>query len=98
MYKDQLNLIKEQFNTFIVLIIHILELNSNIENNEIVINKDQKEQINRLFLILECYSYRRTFIKLTEKVITRKIPTIRLKENSDNQERDLFFQLYNLIF
>lgn len=95
MYKDQLNLIKEQFNTFIVLIIHILELNSNIENDEIVINKDQKEQINRLFLILECYIYRRTFIKLTEKVITRKIPTIRFKENSDNQERDLFFQLYN---
>ena len=67
-----MQLIEKQFNTFIVLVIRILEMNSNIENENIVFNDAQKQEINKLLLVLECYIYRRTYVKLPEKVISKK--------------------------
>ena len=53
-----MQLIDKQFNTFIVLIVRILEVNSSIENEKIIINDEQKKEINKLLLVIECYIYR----------------------------------------
>ena len=90
-----MQLIEKQFNTFIVLVIRILEMNSNIENENIVFNDAQKQEINKLLLVLECYIYRRTYVKLPEKVISKKMSEIKLnKNNYSNLEEQLFYELY----
>lgn len=94
-FQNQMQLIEKQFNTFIVLVIRILEMNSNIENENIVFNDAQKQEINKLLLVLECYIYRRTYVKLPEKVISRKMSEIKLnKNNYANLEEQLFYELY----
>ena len=94
-FQNQMQLIETQFNTFIVLVIRILEMNSSVENENIVFNDDQKQEINKLLLVLECYIYRRTYVKLPEKVISRKMPEIKLnKNNYSNLEEQLFYELY----
>ena len=91
-----MQLIDKQFNTFIVLIVRILEVNSSIENEKIIINDEQKKEINKLLLVIECYIYRRTYVRLSEKIITRKIPEIKLDKNkSSDLEEQLFYQLYS---
>ena len=70
-------------------------MNSNIENENIVFNDAQKQEINKLLLVLECYIYRRTYVKLPEKVISRKMSEIKLnKNNYSNLEEQLFYELY----
>lgn len=95
-FENQMLLIEQQFNTFIVLVISILEINSVIEDEEILINNEQKQEIHKLLLVIECYIYRRTYVKLSEKIISRKIPEIKFNINDNkNLEEQLFYKLYS---
>ncbi len=82
-YKS-MRIINIQFNTFITLLINILENNSNYSEYylKMEINDEQQMSIERTLLIIESYILFRTYTNMRSNDLTRFIPSLNEKINS----------------
>ncbi len=82
-YKS-MRIINIQFNTFITLLINILENNSNYSEHylKVEINDEQQMSIERTLLIIESYILFRTYTNMRSNDLTRFIPSLNEKINS----------------
>ena len=79
-----MRIINIQFNTFITLLINILENNSNYSEHYLKVEIDDEQQmsIERTLLIIESYILFRTYTNMRSNDLTRFIPSLNEKINS----------------
>ena len=94
---NSLNTLMESISTYAILIITFFSENSQIKNGVLEMTSDQLLVIKNSLLILEFYKFKREFCGISEKTITRFIPTIsrdiRRKE-FDNFKTDIVLYFF----
>lgn len=74
--------IYEQINTYMALLIKVFELYSTYKNKKIFIEKEQEIEIEKVLMLIEAYIFRRAFINLKPKIISRKMSSFKFVDET----------------
>lgn len=80
--KNPMITIYEQINTYMALLIKVFELYSTYKNKKIYIEKEQEIEIEKVLILIEAYIFRRAFINLKPKIISRKMSSFKFDDET----------------
>lgn len=78
--KSPMITIYEQINTYMALLIKVFEMYSTYKNKKIIIEKE--DEIVKVLLLIEAYIFRRAFVNLKPKIISRKMSSFKFSDET----------------